>query len=1306
MKSTQNTPRGKLAFGASALALCLLGATLAAAPLQQSCDEAERQQVARAQRITSNTQLIGGASARGEVGDWLLENDHVRVIVQDTTYNRGSGLFGGSLIDADIVRLGEERDLLAGNGRDSFGELFPAYFLEVMDPEEIEIINDGTNGEAAVIEVRGRGGEFVTMARLLNQVMVNSYAARENITRALQGKPPRLDQEPQVQFTVRYILEPDARHVRVESAIRNVSLKKLEFPNSSIVSLLTTALGVDLGEFSVPAGHVLGFGKLNSPFLPGIGYDLQFGLQDAYGDGVDLPALPGHRTPIVASSSLEGISYGFVIEHGERGGESAEAIAAREHFVYAKDQELNAEGEPFYGGDANPDDMLFLFYASGFGGVFTHQLPAALAPSFCAEDVSAEQACEAYVGACEGDDCQARVDACVTAHPKCVEQRDEGLPSEFVYTSYLLIGDGDVSSLWDEAYRIRGEEVSRVRGRVIDGYNGQPAGQRESFLIYKARTDTSDASAQCAEGEEHAPIIWSQAFSQRGGFFELTLPPGVYCYRTRAPGRELGPYVRFEVEEGKDLYIEPVMRPAGRIEALALDEAGNPLPARVTVVGTHPYVEGVETPREFLFDLRAGERWRTTDMVPDDPDDPETRRYIERIVYTGANGQSNFRVRPNPADAEGDEARYLVYFSRGPEYEVDVREVTVKPNETVRVTGKLVRSVDTTGYLSGDFHLHARGSIDSGLDYNRRVISLAGEGLEIAVSSDHNYISDFRPYILGNDLVEFMNSSIGLELTTFEAGHFNAFPLEYDVELANRGSFEWQNQAPGLIFEELRQRGTLPPDETIVQVNHPRDTILGYFSQHNVNALDATVELPFQAEDASIIDAVAAPNGAAFYQEKEGDVYESTFSWNFDAIEIFNGKRFELLRHFRASKETLLPVYTEFYTTSRLDEQGLEPADCEDARAQLAGDECAGDPTADGCSDAQATADACTAAEAEGEISAENHLAMLGDGEVIVCDDNEVAFPGHLDDWYNMLNNDRPYALRDYERDAIQDEERLAQYEALYKKYTATGNSDSHKAEFDDPGYPRNYFWAGHDDPAQFTDEQLSRAVKEHNIVVTNGPFVLIEVDGQPMGSEVEISDGQVEVLITIRSATWADVDRFRLIANGEVVATGDVELTDNEWQGKVTVDIDRDTWFVVEVEGDESMFPVLAPNEIPPFDLEQAIGSLAGPFGFGGGPEGLEPHLTFQVKPFAFTNPIWVVADGDGKFDPPNTPQTVCQSGVIPTNEAGVLAPGAARKLGSRRLDAINAPFPVKHEEPVTSRLKGEVRDVRLIFEAWGHSH
>src|SRR4051812_7143849 len=78
----------------------------------------------RAVRVQSRAELIGGPRALGEVGDWLIENDKVRFIIQDEGFSRGFGVFGGALLDADLVRPEEGRgDSTGGNGRDNFGEM-------------------------------------------------------------------------------------------------------------------------------------------------------------------------------------------------------------------------------------------------------------------------------------------------------------------------------------------------------------------------------------------------------------------------------------------------------------------------------------------------------------------------------------------------------------------------------------------------------------------------------------------------------------------------------------------------------------------------------------------------------------------------------------------------------------------------------------------------------------------------------------------------------------------------------------------------------------------------------------------------------------------------------------------------------------------------------------------------------------------------------------------------------------------------------------------------------------------------------
>lgn len=1271
-----------------------------------SCSQTDPQTptVLRAYRIVSNEQIIQGPASRSEIGDFMLENDQIRVVIQDITYNRGSGIFGGSLIDADIKRPGETSSILGREGKDSFGEMFPAFFLEAIDPETIEIVNDGSDGKAAVVEVKGRGGEFVTMLRLFNQIMVNSYDASANLGRAINGKPPSLDLRPQVEFIVRYTLEPGARHVRIDSAMRNVSFKTLEFPNAGILATLKTFLGIDLTDFSVPTGMILGLGKLNSPFLPGIGYDLRFGLvESATERQIDLPAIPGHRTPFVGTSNPRGVNYGFAMGFSQTG-ETPEEIAQREHFVYNKDQKLNTQGQPFYGGDALTDDMLFLFYASGFGGVFTHQIPEKLSPDFCTDVApgdSAQQVCEAYLAGpeCSNDKtlCDVRTDQCVREFDKCVTAQREGTPALFNFTTYFFVGDGDVSSLWDEYYKVRKQPTELVQGRMLDQVTGSAAGAEETLLVYKARA--SDQT--CTEEPKNTPTIWSQVFTKTGGVFQFRLPAGKYCYRTRGEGRPLGDMVAFEVVQNESLYIEPMAMAFGVLDIISRDSTGTPIPAKVSIVGIHDDPKGVP-PYKFLVDLQAGEPYRTTDFEPDDPNDPSTREFVEAIDYTDATGRGRLRVRP------GD---YTVVFSRGTEFNLSKQKVSVKPGITSVAAGTLKRSVDTSNYVSADFHMHAQGSIDSGLSFSTRVLSLAAEGLEVVAATDHNYVSDYAPFITAQGFDPFLKSMIGLELTTFEAGHFNGFPVRYQIDDSTRGSFEWQNQAPGLIFEQMRQMGSLGPDNTIVQVNHPRDSILGYFSQFNVDAFTSDVELPFNQGTGTdkIISTIASTSGPSFYrQDADTGKYESTFSWNFDAIEVFNGKRFELLRHHRATPEQLRDSYIAQYKELALEEtDGYDADACVEARACVPAQD-----TDDACAAEQAAATLCDTQEQDAltQATTQTDQKLAGvKGPLIVCDGDNVAFPGHLDDWYNTLNYPRPYTVLDYEAQIILDPARLARYRAqTYRRYTATGNSDAHQARGnEEPGYPRNYVYVGHDNPALVTDQEIVTGLKNHNVAVTNGPFLNMTINGNPMGSESSVNDGKVQLKIVVRTADWVDASRYKVMANGEVINKGEIVLENGVWEKTIDLNIAQDTWFVVEVEGDNNLFPVLLPNELPPLDIESALGSLAAPFGFGGGEnfEGLEPELLYDIKPFAFTNPIWVIADGDGEFTPPAPVPGSCTAGFFEAQPNALIDPSSVRPRGSKRHDSIRLPAPM-HNVNLTKRLKGERKDVRLIFESFGHSH
>lgn len=1238
--------------------LAALTAVLGAAVGVGSCSKTPETPLdARAYRVTDRAQLIGGPTALGDIGDYMLENGEVRVLVQDKGFNRGAGVFGGSLIDADVARATNDGSVLGGTGNDSFGEMFPAFFLEMINPEEIEVINDGSNGEAAIVEIRGRGGEFVTMLRYLNQLLLSSYKEPATVIQdVLAGRPPDSDSEPNLLFRTRYILEPGARHVRIESSMRNVSVLPIQFPAQEILAALAGFAGLDLGGFRLPAGHVLGFGKLSEIFLPGLGYDIEIGLREASTEPVALPAFPGFLTPVVASTNEHGANYGFATEDNPQ-----------TNFVYQRDQ------DGLYGGRARSDDMLYLFNASGFGGVFTTQAPEKLAPDYCQEGLDPDTVCAELF--------PEQLALCKSQWNACVAAREE-FGTEFTYTNYLIIGDGDVASLMEEFYRIRGADVELVRGRVVDDTTGSPVPERESVLIYQ-RGDGS-----CAEAS-----IYNQVFTIDDGRFQLDLPVGNYCARSQASGRPLGDFVEFTVAEERGAYVEVAAKARGHIAVRVAGTDGVPMPAKITVVGTHEYREGADY-REFLMDQVAGEPHRPTDLIPDDPNDPTTRQFIETMAYGGADGIVEIDVRPGT---------YTVYVSRGLEYGLEAREVDVKPARTSRLSVTLPRLLDTTGYVSGDFHMHQAGSIDSGLDFTRRVKSVAAEGVEVVVSTEHNYISDLSPYIYRSALHPWLKSVVGIELTTFEAGHFNGFPVERTWQTMNRGSFAWQEIPPDRIFEQMRKMAPGGQDN-IIQVNHPRTPIMGYFEQHNVSPFDTSVDLAInQAGGGFSAATLASPNGPAFIETIEladgKKEFRSTFSWDFDMIEVFNGPHLEELRHFRmpfdkdaaAGEPGALPQATrDGLAASFIEAEGNRLDDAlaaflnERDGTELTDDDVAALPEAE----RNAVIDAWVQTKIPPQWS-------------ILCDGNGVVRAGALDDWYNLLNHPRP--------------------DGTYRKYGATGNSDSHSDYLDPPGLPRNFFYVGHDNPQNVTDGELVTALQKRHNIVSNGPFVDFTVNGTPVGGELSAS-GSVTLDVRIAAVPWIGADRFRVIANGEVVhGLADnqdpgfwgwipIELdADGEFRGSYTVDTDgKDTWFVIEVESDKSMFPVIEPQDIPPFNFDDVIGGLAGAFGFGAGVEGLMPSFVFPLTGFAFTNPIWVVADGDGEFTPPSPPVFTCVDGVWGPTEGATNALLDAREIErvmNGRLRTSSMPGVRSTRSPL-ERPRGEHRDLRIIFDAWSHSH
>ena len=179
------------------------------------------------------------------------------------------------------------------------------------------------------------------------------------------------------------------------------------------------------------------------------------------------------------------------------------------------------------------------------------------------------------------------------------------------------------------------------------------------------------------------------------------------------------------------------------------------------------------------------------------------------VCYTG-DGKAQLSL---PA---GD---YVLHAGRGFEWSVARTEIRLIEGETKPVTLKLLREVPTEGWVAADSHIHTlthSGHGDATL--TERVLTIAGEGIELAVATDHNHHTDFTPAAAGRGLLDRFTPVVGNEVTT-KHGHFNAFPIAPGAPVVPFRQESWAKLLP-----EIRAT----PGVKVITLNHPRDVHSGF----------------------------------------------------------------------------------------------------------------------------------------------------------------------------------------------------------------------------------------------------------------------------------------------------------------------------------------------------------------------------------------------------------------------------------------------------------------------------------------------
>lgn len=359
---------------------------------------------------------------------------------------------------------------------------------------------------------------------------------------------------------------------------------------------------------------------------------------------------------------------------------------------------------------------------------------------------------------------------------------------------WIAVGDGSPASVLAVAHGIQESQVYSLGGQVKEILS-------EDWVAGIAVT--------AVRMTEEGPIAVNQALTDELGNFTMTLPLGEYSMVASAQDRERSEFVG--IVAGQDEIVELEI---GAPSTFTLNLEG---PVRLTLEA-----KGAAPQDEFLGESNQG-------------------GYARRLY--SHDGKGSFSVRPGG---------YTAYLSRGPEFSIVEMEINASPAEEVVFDTAPIREVETPGWLAGDFHQHTVGSLDSNMPVRTKLLENLAEGIDVATTTDHDNISDYGPYVEELNVGHLIHTLVGEEISYTSVGHFNAFPLGIleDNPFAMIGAQFWALKGPQKMAEDVV---ALFPD-AIVQINHPRGGLSGYFSWLDLNPKTGEV----QAEGKSLYKGFAA----------------------------------------------------------------------------------------------------------------------------------------------------------------------------------------------------------------------------------------------------------------------------------------------------------------------------------------------------------------------------------------------------------------------------------------------------------------
>jgi hypothetical protein len=386
--------------------------------------------------------------------------------------------------------------------------------------------------------------------------------------------------------------------------------------------------------------------------------------------------------------------------------------------------------------------------------------------------------------------------------------------------TYALLAGTDIAGMLDGLYQTAGVPAARqtIDFRVVGSTTAAPR-----------PLPSLPGPVEVIIREPATGVVFYRAFLDKPEAVSIPLPEGTYMVRanffplTGERTFRLGP--KHDRMASQPWLID--IPELGKMKVSVRDRRGVPILGKVSFIGLAPTGSPYFAPENPIL---SGRGWETS----------------KNSVTSGKDA----------LDLSLPTGTYMTVASRGPEFGRDTRVIEVFAGENPDLNFVIERAVETPGLISLDPHMHTIFS-DGSLPVAGRLKGLAAEGVDVAVAADHNFVTDYGPETEKLGLAGELAVIAGNEVTARGGSiHFNTYPVIPRVGEAGYGTISVADDTPSVLFKLAREKNP----GSLVQVNHPRSSGLGYFLTYKLD-----------------------PQKAAFA--------DAPFDLNFDVLEAMNGAR-------------------------------------------------------------------------------------------------------------------------------------------------------------------------------------------------------------------------------------------------------------------------------------------------------------------------------------------------------------------------------------------------------------------------------